>query len=121
MSFTSNVAPFVKRELSAANALMDEGRMAEAFKHLEDAHVLGQRSTKWHVLSHIRMLRWAIRNRQHREALGQLFRIVGAATKTVVGLVPTGNTGGSNVSPFKPMPLSERNREILQSVEVNDD
>jgi len=52
------------------------------------------------------MLVWAARNRSVREALGQVFRIVGAATKTALGLVPSGNTGGSNVSPFKKMPIA---------------
>jgi hypothetical protein len=32
-------------------------------------------------------------------------RIVGAATKTPVGWLPHGNTGGANVSPFRPMPI----------------
>jgi len=120
MSRTSNIAPFVQQELSAAAELVDKGRMTEAFSHLENAHVLGQQSTKWHVLSHVRMLQWAAMNRNVREALGQLFRIVGAATKTFAGLVPSGNTGGSNVSPFKSMPLSEKNERILLSV-VSDD
>lgn len=53
------------------------------------------------------MLHWAIKNKDFREARGQLLRIVGAATKTVFGLVPEGNTGGSNVSPFTPMPIPQ--------------
>ncbi|WP_367254946.1 DUF3703 domain-containing protein [uncultured Phenylobacterium sp.] len=31
--------------------------------------------------------------------------MVGAATKTAIGLVPQGNTGGSHVSAFRPMPI----------------
>lgn len=52
------------------------------------------------------MLVWAARNYSVREMLGQIFRIVGAATKTAFGLVPQGNTGGANVSPFKKMPIA---------------
>ncbi|WP_422258643.1 DUF3703 domain-containing protein [Tabrizicola sp.] len=33
--------------------------------------------------------------------LGQILWIVGAATKTAIGLIPTGNICGSHVSPFK--------------------
>lgn len=51
------------------------------------------------------MLAWALRNNSLQEAFGQVYRIVGAATKTVFGLVPKGNTGGANVSPFKKMPI----------------
>jgi hypothetical protein len=48
--------------------------------------------------------------------LGQLIRIVGAATKTAIGWVPRGNTGGSNVSPFKPMAVPSDLEEIMQRV-----
>ena len=40
-----------------------------------------------------------------------------ATTKTVFGLVPVGNTGGSNVSPFKPMVIPEDLRHILDAAE----
>lgn len=76
-----------------------------AFRHLERAHILSQYSTRDHVEAHIAMMRWAISQRDLREFVGQIFRIIGAATKTAIGWIPTGNTGGANVSPFKPMPL----------------
>jgi hypothetical protein len=47
---------------------------------------------------------------------GQVVRILGAATKTIFGLVPSGNTGGSNVSPFKSMAISPDLRRILDAV-----
>ena len=121
MKFSQRIAPFVEREFTAASGLIDQGEMKRAFAHLEDAHVLGQRSTKWHVLAHWRMLFWALRSRDFREAVGQFIRLIGAATKTFAGLVPTGNTGGANVSAFRPMKLSARNAEILASVENSDD
>jgi hypothetical protein len=51
------------------------------------------------------MLSWALRRREWSNIPGQVFRIVGATTTTALGLVPHGNTGGSNVSPFLPMPI----------------
>ena len=116
MNFTSAISEHVQEELSRAEARMAQGKPIEAFAHLENAHVLGQRSTKWHVVAHLRMLQWAVRNRDMPEFLGQLSRIIGAATKTAVGLVPTGNTGGSNVSPFRPMPLKDRHKRILDGI-----
>jgi hypothetical protein len=59
------------------------------------------------------MFVWGIRSKSFRETLGQVVRIVGAATKTAIGLVPSGNTGGSNVSPFKPLPVPEDLAAIL--------
>lgn len=76
-----------------------------AFRHLERAHILSQYSTRDHVVVHWAMLGWAIRQRDLREGMGQLIRIIGAATKTAIGWIPTGNTGGANVSAFKPMPV----------------
>jgi hypothetical protein len=59
------------------------------------------------------MFVWWIRSKSFRETLGQVVRIVGAATKTAIGLVPSGNTGGSNVSPFKTLPVPEDLAAIL--------
>lgn len=59
------------------------------------------------------MLHWAIHQRHAGEFFGQLVRIVGAATKTVFGLVPVGNTGGSSVSPFEPMLLQPEHDSII--------
>jgi len=99
-SFAANIRPHVDAELRAAFQDSQNG-----FAHLERAHVLGQASTRIHVRVHWHMLRWAWRHRDAREFGGQLLRIVGAATKTFIGLVPAGNTGGANVSAVRPMPL----------------
>jgi hypothetical protein len=109
MSFADNIRPHVDAELSAARA--DSSR---EFAHLERAHVLGQASTREHVRVHWHMLLWAWRNRKPRELLGQLLRIAGAATKTFIGFVPTGNTGGANVSPFRPMPVDPDLAELIR-------
>ena len=103
--FGRRIRPYVDSELVAARQAEAKGQPDVAFSHLERAHVLGQSSTVEHVRAHWHMLLWGIRQRNLPECLGQLLRIVGAATSTALGLVPQGNTGGSNVSPFKRMPL----------------
>ena len=102
-NFARNIRPYVKAELNAAAALIAQGQASPAFTHLERAHVLGQESTVHHVRVHWRMLLWGLQQRNAKECLGQVLRIIGAATKTVFGLIPHGNTGGANVSPFKAM------------------
>jgi Protein of unknown function (DUF3703) len=104
-SFARNIRPFVDAELQTAAVLSLQGQSQPAFVHLERAHVLGQASTVHHVRVDWRMFLWGLQQRNAKECLGQLLRIAGAATKTAFGLVPHGNTGGANVSPFKPMPL----------------
>jgi hypothetical protein len=107
------IRPWVERELSASRLRQSEGRRESAFIHLERAHVLGQNSTRLHVRVHLAMLRWAIDERDLREARGQLLRVIGAATLTVFGFNPSGNTGGVNVSAFRPMPIDHDLATIL--------
>ena len=111
--FYNRIRPAVQSELDAAAREEQLGDAQAAFRHLERAHVLGQMSTEFHVRVHWLMLRWALRHRQPGEAVGQLTRIVGAATKTAIGWVPQGNTGGSNVSPFRQMPIQAELQQQL--------
>ncbi|GGD79002.1 DUF3703 domain-containing protein [Lacimicrobium alkaliphilum] len=113
-TFTQRVASYVRGELENANRARVDGDIQQEFIHLERAHVIGQESTYWHVRVHVLMLLWAIRNGAIRETLGQVFRIVGAATKTAFGLVPQGNTGGADVSPFKKMPIAPDLAALIQ-------
>ena len=104
-SFAKLIHPHVNAELRAASDAERQGNPKQAFSHLERAHVLGQASTVEHVRVHWRMFVWGWRYRSAKECVGQLLRIAGAATKTAFGMVPSGNTGGSNVSPFKRLPV----------------
>jgi hypothetical protein len=60
------------------------------------------------------MLRFALRHHDAREVAGQVLRIVGAALGTPFGLVPSGNTGGSNVSAFAPLPIPQDLRAKIE-------
>ncbi len=115
MSFATKIKPHVDKEIAKAEEQRALNRPAQEFRFLERAHVLGQRSTVQHVRTHCLMLAWSIRNRMPGEFMGQVFRIVGAATKTAFGLVPTGNTGGANVSPFKPLPVPDDLQHVLHA------
>jgi hypothetical protein len=105
----------VETEFTLADQLSAAGKLAEAFSHLERAHVLGQVSTLQHTRVHWRMLKLGLRMHSPREIWGQVIRVIGAATKTPFGIYPTGNTGGSNVWFFKPMPVPEDLRQKLDS------
>ena len=116
--FSERVAPYVKSELASAVQARLAGDVQLELIHLERAHVIGQESTQWHVNVHLLMLLWAVRNHSVREFLGQLLRTVGAATKTAFGLVPQGNTGGANVSPFKKMPIASDLAAFIQQAKT---
>jgi hypothetical protein len=111
--FSKSINSFVISELELAIRERESGNIISEFQYLENAYVLGQESTYWHVK--VLMLMWALRNYQVKEIFGQFFRIIGAATKTAFGLVPQGNTGGTNVSPFKVMPIKPEYEVIINN------
>jgi hypothetical protein len=113
--FSKNITPFMEAELELAIHARKSGDVNAEFQYLENAHVIGQESTYWHVKVHVLMLLWALRNLQLKEFFGQIFRIVGASVTTAFGLVPQGNTGGTNVSPFKVMPINNEHQTIINN------
>ena len=111
--FARRIHASVQFELDEADRAMARDAPDSAFRHLERAHVLGQAATVEHVRVHARMFRWAVARRKPVEALGQLWRLAAAALKTPLGWLPEGNTGGSNVSGLRRMPVPADLQRIL--------
>ncbi len=118
--FGRRIRPYVEREIRAAYQAEAEGKPEVAFSHLERAHILGQTSTVEHVRVHWHMFLWSIRQRDVRECLGQLLRIVGASIGTALGLVPLGNTGGTNVKPFESMPIPPELAALIEKARASE-
>lgn len=108
------VAEAFAAEWAVALAARASGDWARAVRHLERAHVLGQRRTGLHVRSHIGMLALARQRRDAGEVWGQLVRTAAAALFSRLW-VPEGNTGGANVSATQPMPVPADLRAILDA------
>jgi hypothetical protein len=106
-----------QREMTSARHLIRERRLDEAFACLERVHVLGQEYVSSHVLSHWHMFRVERRRHEPKAALGQVMRIVLGALGSAVGSVPTGNTGGTDISMFKRMPIDPKLMSIMQGRE----
>ncbi|WP_428627674.1 DUF3703 domain-containing protein [Sphingopyxis sp.] len=92
-------------EMAYARSAEATGDIALTKRHLERAHILGQRWYLAHVKTHFHMLRLALKQSDAKEARGQLVRLIGAAPFHMAGWVPVGNTGGADVSPTLPMPI----------------
>lgn len=103
-----------EQEMRTARAEVAAGRPDVAFSHLERAHVLGQRHVVPHVRSHWWMLRVGVARRRPGEIAGQAIRIVVGALGSAVGVVPVGNTGGTNVSMFARPPIAADLAELLR-------
>ena len=84
---------------------------------LDRAHVLGQPSAVDHVRSHAWMLVCGFQKRDAGEIVGQVWRLVVAAPASLLGRYPAGNTGRTNVSGFRPLPIPEDLRELLEPAE----
>jgi hypothetical protein len=94
-------------ELDRYREARDRRDAAAAWRALERAHILSQPRLLPHLRVHSLMLAFALAGRDAREIVGQLARLLLVPLGAVTGRIPIGNTGRSNVSAFKPMPLPD--------------
>ena len=87
-------------ERDAARAARRAGDSPREWRHLERAHILVA----------------AVRRGEVRETVGQLARVLLAAPGSISGRYPVGNTGGADVSAFRPMPVPDDLRPFLLAV-----
>jgi Protein of unknown function (DUF3703) len=100
-------------EIAQARSFIASGNLEAGFAHLERAHVIGQEYVMPHITSHWLMFQVELRRRRFAAVLGQLIRIVLGALGSAVGAVPTGNTGGTDISMFKRMPIETELQHII--------
>ncbi len=108
------------REIREAEALIAVGQLDRAFTHLERAHVIGQISVWPHARSHWLMCRVEMRRGRGAAVLGQILRIVLGAIGSAIGVVPVGNTGGTNISMFRRLPVSPELQGIIDGSSSSD-
>ena len=85
-----------------------------AWRHLERAHIISQPFLALHLGNHWAMLGFAWAKRDISELVGQIARLALAPLGSFTGRIPVGNTGRSNVSAFKPMPLPDDLHHLLE-------
>jgi hypothetical protein len=100
-------------EHTAARHARAAGDRASEWGHLERAHILSQPLAVAHVRTHLAMLAHGIRQRDRREVIGQVVRLLVAGPGSVVGRYPLGNTGGANVNAITPMPIPADLQAVL--------
>lgn len=105
-------------EMYLANDLISIGELDAGFLHIERAHVLGQAFVGSHASSHWLMFKVEILRRRPIAALGQVVRIVVGSLGSAIGVVPVGNTGGSDISMFKRMPIEPGLQNIIEGREL---
>jgi len=110
----ARIKTFLQAEYRDARSAAYAGKTAEAWRHLERAHIVAQGMLVPHICSHWRMLQLAIRTSDIREILGQLMRLALAPLGNLSGRLPIGNTGRSDVSAFVHMDIPADLQAILK-------
>lgn len=103
----------LRQAFDEAEMALGRGEPSVALVWLERAHILGQRLSLPHARAHWLMLRAGWQLGDWREVVGQLPRILAALLFSRIW-VPLGNSGRARVSAFRPMPISEELRRLLE-------
>ena len=101
------------QEIALGREFIAAGDLDRAFRHLERAHVIGQAFVRPHTKAHWLMFTLEIRRRRVPAAFGQAVRIVLGIVGSAVGVVPVGNTGGTDISMFKRLPIAPELQKII--------
>lgn len=118
-SLPIKLEPFYILELERYQVEYLKGNLEKAWKHLERAHIIGQRYPFAHTKVHWKMVQFGFKMKNRKEILGQLPRLLFGGIKSFVGKVPVGNPGGSNVPALKSFPIEEELQTILSTVYDN--
>jgi hypothetical protein len=98
------MSPAVRKALAAELQAVGYSTGQARWDHLERAHILSQPWAWPHVKVHALMLRQGLRERDRREAVGQVVRLIVAGPGSLTGNYPTGNSGRANVPMMEPAP-----------------
>jgi hypothetical protein len=101
------------KEITRGRERIAAGDLVRAFQHLERAHVIGQTFVGAHAKAHWLMLSLEIHRGRVAAAFGQAVRLVLGVIGSAVGVVPIGNTGGTDISMFKRLPIAPELQEII--------
>ncbi|MCW7469561.1 DUF3703 domain-containing protein [Leptospira kanakyensis] len=109
-----------QEEMEIAKKLYKDSKYTESFSHLERAHILGQRFVVPHTVNHWWMLKVGIRKKDRKEIFGQVIRLAVAGIGSLIGRVPIGNTGGSNIGIMKVLPIEGDLKDLFEKAEKNE-
>lgn len=111
---TGEIRDRIDSNLVAAKESRARGDWSRCWQLLEDAHVLSQPWALPHTRVHSAMLVAGWRERDRREILGQVLRLLVGGPASAIGRYPTGNTGRARVPATQRMPVRDDLAEMLQ-------
>jgi len=114
-----NLKPYYEAEIDKYQMEYGKNELGAAWKHLERAHIIGQRYPLAHSYIHWKMLQFGFRIKNSKEILGQIPRLIFGGVKSFVGKVPVGNPGGASVPPLKSFPIEKEIQDIFREAGVD--
>jgi hypothetical protein len=112
--------PLLNALLAQAGQVNPVQNPAQRWLLLEAAHVVGQTRLLPHARVHGLMLATAWQERAGAELIGQAFRLALVPLGHLLGRLPLGNTGRSNVSAFAPMAVKPEIRALIDTMRQTD-
>jgi hypothetical protein len=105
MRLTFEMQAEIATAMARAKANRDSGDADGAWRALVRAHVISQPALLPHLSVHMAMLSLAIAQRDWKETVGQVLRLILAPLGHILGRTPWGNPGRATVSKFARAPL----------------
>lgn len=65
------------------------------------------------------MLKFGVKIKSTKEIFGQIPRLLVGGIKSFVGKIPVGNTGGANIPPLKPLPISDDILDMFKQASIS--
>lgn len=115
----SKLKPYFDSELEKFKLEYSNKNFEMAWKHLEKAHIIGQKYPFAHTFVHWKMLQFGFKIKNKKEVLGQIPRLIFSGVKSFVGKIPEGNPGGANVPPLKSFPIEKEIKDIFIKSEIS--
>ena len=106
---------FYQQELAEYRKAFGQGYFQASWRYLERAHILSQPYPFEHTTVHWQMFLFGIAQKNMKEVVGQIPRLLVGGVKSFVGHIPVGNTGGANVPPLQPMKIPEDLAAIINN------
>ena len=118
MTFNIKITKYLKSvyeiEYQLYKKATNNQRLDLAWYHLERLHIIGQSYPFEHTYSHWLMLKFGLHQKNTKEVLGQIIRLLVGGWKSFINHIPKGNTGGANMHPLKTMELPKDLKLILK-------
>ncbi|AOW22026.1 MULTISPECIES: DUF3703 domain-containing protein [Flavobacteriaceae] len=119
MKFNTKIPKPLKQayneELKLYSLCLENKQYNNAWYHLERSHIIGQSYPIEHTYSHWLMLKFGFMQKDTKEVLGQIIRLLVGGWKSFIDHVPLGNTGGANVPPLKSMIIPNDIKNLFNS------